>query len=203
MRVRNNERRRTMLVKGSTVYLRTIRETDIPQLAEYLSDIEMRGPYFPIFIDSEATLKKMYAEDGFLSEQHGDLLICDIKDNTLLGILYYFKSVPYYDGFEIGYRLFDTGNSGRGIMTEALMLCTYLLFIWLPIHRLELKIMPDNSGSKRVAEKCGYQFEGVARQAAFHHGAHHDFAIFSILRHEAPKTLKEAHERLAALKQSK
>jgi [ribosomal protein S5]-alanine N-acetyltransferase len=189
-----------MLVKGKNVYLRAIREADLNQYAAYISDIEMRGPYFPIYIDSESSLKKMYAEDGFMTEEHGDLYICSMGDDTPLGILYYFKATPYYDGLEIGYRLFDTGNSGRGIVTEALMLATYMLFVWLKIHRLELKIMPDNIGSKRVAEKCGYQFEGIARQAAFHHGAHHDFAIFSILRHEAPKTLDEVHERLNALK---
>jgi len=190
-----------MIVKGPTIYLRSVRETDLSQLYEYDCDIEARGPYFPIFISSETSFKREFQENGFLSRDDGTLLICDM-DDELLGLMYYFEATPYYDGLEIGYRLFDTGNSSRGIMTEALMLCTHLLFSWLRIHRLELKIMPENSASKRVAEKCGYQFEGVARQAVFHHGAHHDFAIYSILRDEAPKTLEEAIERLQALKSS-
>jgi [ribosomal protein S5]-alanine N-acetyltransferase len=189
-----------VLVKGEKVYLRTVLEKDLPELVGYMSDVEMRGPYFPIFIDTEQSLKKMYQEDGFFTEEHGDLLICDIKDDTLLGVLYFFKSTPYYNGFEIGYRLFDTGNSGRGIVSEALMLCTYLLFMWQPINRIELKIMPENIGSRRVAEKCGYQFEGVARKAVFHHGAYHDFGIHSILREEAPKSLEEALQRLQTMK---
>lgn len=190
-----------MLVKGEKVYLRAIRESDLDAIYEFNCDVEMRGPYFPIYVDSESALKTMYDDDGFFTEEHGDLLICDVANDELLGILFYFKSTPYYNGFEIGYRLFDTSNSGRGIVTEALMLCTYFLFLWRPINRLELKIMPENIGSRRVAEKCGYQFEGVARKAVFHHGAYHDFGIHAILRDEAPKTLTEALQRLKALAQ--
>ncbi len=41
-------------------------------------------------------------------------------------------------------------------MTEALTLFTYLLFAMYKINRLELKIMPGNAPSRRVAQKCGY-----------------------------------------------
>ena len=104
----------------------------------------------------------------------------------------YFKTTPYFDGLEVGYRLYDTGQSNRGVMTEALCLCTYVLFVTRKINRLELKIMPDNIPSKRVAEKCGYTFEGVNRGAIFHRGAYRDMEVYSILREEAPATLEDA-----------
>jgi RimJ/RimL family protein N-acetyltransferase len=50
--------------------------------------------------------------------------------------------------------------------------------------------------SKRVAEECGYKFEGVARGAVFHRGAYRDMEVYSILRQEAPATLEEALARI-------
>ena len=188
-----------MLVKGPHVYLRTVRAADLDQLYRYSCDVEARGLYFPIFFDSESGFKREFEQGGFLKPDSGTLLICDHTDR-LLGIMYFFKATPYFDGFEIGYRLLDIQNSGRGVMTEALMLCTYLLFVWKKINRLELKIFPENIGSKRVAQKCGYQYEGLLRGCDFHRGENRDMESYSILRSEAPRTLAEALARLDTLR---
>jgi RimJ/RimL family protein N-acetyltransferase len=188
-----------MLVKGPNLFLRTVRAADLDQLYLYVCDVEARGLHFPIFFDSESAFKHEFEEDGFLKPDRGTLLICDRADR-LVGIMYFFKATPYFDGFEIGYRLFDIQNSGRGLMTEALMLCTYLLFTWKKINRLELKIFPENIGSKRVAQKCGYQFEGLLRGCDFHRGEYRGMESYSILREEAPRTLAEALARLDALR---
>lgn len=188
-----------MLVRGPQVYLRTIRVADLDQLYLFSCDVEARGLYFPIFFDSESAFRHSFEKDGFLTDHNGTLLICDQADR-LVGAMYFFKATPYFDGYEIGYRLFDVQNSGHGVMTEALMLCTYLLFVWRKINRLELKIFPDNIGSKRVAQKCGYQYEGLLRGCDFHRGENRDMESYSILRSEAPRTLDEVLARLAALR---
>jgi RimJ/RimL family protein N-acetyltransferase len=43
---------------------------------------------------------------------------------------------------------------------------------------------PLNLASKRVAEKCGFKFEGIARGSFFHKGKNHDSEVYSILRDE-------------------
>lgn len=180
-----------MLIKGINLYLRTIRESDLDTLYELSCDIEARGHYFPIFISSETAFRHKFKQTGFWSDDHGDILICDLNDR-ILGMLHYFKAAPYFDGLEVAYRLYDTGQSNRGIMTEALCLCTYMLFISRKINRLELKIMPDNVPSKRVAKNCGYKLEGVARGAIFHRGEFRDMEVYSILREEVPATLEDS-----------
>lgn len=187
-----------MLVKGPHLYLRTVRAADLDRLYLYICDVEARGPHFPIFFDSESDFKHEFEEHGFLKPDDGTLLICD-RDDRLLGLMYFFKATPYFDGYEIGYRLFDIQNSGHGLMTEALLLCTYLLFVWKKLNRLELKIFPENIGSKRVAQKCGYQYEGLLRSCIFQRGQHRDMESYSILRDEAPRTLDEVLARLEAL----
>lgn len=187
-----------MLIKGPTVYLRTVREKDLDMLYDFMCDVEGRGPYFPIDITSEATFRKDFQKHGFVHDDDETiLLICDPQD-TILGVMFVFRATPYFAGLEIGYRLFNRDVHGKGVMTEALMLCSYLLFTWKQINRLELKIIPQNMASRRVAEKCGYTLEGVARECIFLRGQHHDMAIYSLLRSEAPATYEEALSRLPA-----
>ena len=179
-----------MIIKGKRLSLRTVREKDLDALYDLVFDAAARGPYYPIFIWSETEYKREFQQNGFWSDEHGELLICDLEDR-MLGEVYYFRAAPYFDGYELAYRLFDVGQSNRGVMTEAVTLFTYLLFCVKKINRLELKIMPENIASKRVAEKCGYVLEGVARGAFFHRGAYRDLEVWSILRQEARTSLED------------
>ena len=36
----------------------------------------------------------------------------------IVGSIYFFKSIPYFDGLEIGYTMFDPQQRRQGIMTE-------------------------------------------------------------------------------------
>ncbi len=179
-----------MLVTGKRLLLRTVRESDLDRLYMLNCDVEARGEYFPVYVKSETAFKHEFQQHGFWSDSAGQMLICT-HELELLGLLLYFKSTPYFHGFEVGYRLFDTRRSNRGIMTEALFLGTYFLFTAHPINRLELKIMPANIASKRVAVKCGYQPEGIARGGMYHRGTYGDMEVYSILRHEAPSSLED------------
>jgi ribosomal-protein-alanine N-acetyltransferase len=185
------------MIRGKNIYLRTVRESDLDFYYERVCDVEGTGQYeyYCIFVPSEAEFKRNFHENGFWDNDFGELLICD-QDDHVLGVILFFKAVPYFDGFEIAARIFDVEHRSRGIMTEALTLFTYLLFTLKKVNRLELKIMPANAPSKRVADKCGYKFEGVARGAVFHRGAYRDMEVYSILRQEAPATLEEALARL-------
>jgi len=117
--------------------LRTVRETDLDILYTALSDLASRGDYFPLHLFSEATFKREFHEHGFWTNDFGRLLICDL-DERLLGSIWYFQAVRYYDGLEIGYHLFDVGRRNTGVMTEALSLLTHYLFAARKINRLQI-----------------------------------------------------------------
>jgi ribosomal-protein-alanine N-acetyltransferase len=184
-----------VMIKGRNVLLRMVRELDLDLLFSYAGDIEGRGLYYPIFLSSEAEFRRRFEETGFWKEEYGELLVCDLEDR-MLGVVSYYRAAPYFDGFEVAARLFDISMSNRNIMSEALSLFNYLLFTVKKINRLEARIMPENGASKRMAEKCGYRFEGVARGAVFHRGAYRDMEVYSMLREEAPATLEEALNRV-------
>jgi RimJ/RimL family protein N-acetyltransferase len=45
------------------------------------------------------------------------------------------------------------------------------------VNRISLVIAPENTPSRRIAEKCGFQLEGTARGAFFHGGRSVDVLI--------------------------
>ncbi len=71
---------------------------------------------------------------------------------------------------------------GRGVTTRALrLLCKHALDD-LRLERLELITDPDNRASQRVAEKVGFQREGVLRSHLLHpDGRRRDSVMFSLL----------------------
>jgi RimJ/RimL family protein N-acetyltransferase len=71
---------------------------------------------------------------------------------------------------------------GRGLTTRALRLLSRHALEDLGIERLELITDPDNRASQRVAEKVGFQREGVLRSHLPHpDGRRRDSVMFSLL----------------------
>jgi RimJ/RimL family protein N-acetyltransferase len=71
---------------------------------------------------------------------------------------------------------------GRGVTTRALRLLCKHSFEELELERLELITDPDNRASQRVAEKVGFQREGVLRSHLLHpDGRRRDSVMFSLL----------------------
>ena len=73
----------------------------------------------------------------------------------------------------LGYKM-DGTEINQGYMTEAVRACAELAFRRLGLHRIEGNIMPRNRPSLRVAEKCGFQEEGMARAYLRIHGVWED-----------------------------
>lgn len=172
------------MIKGERINLRVVREKDLDLLFELWSDIENRGDFFPIDLSSEVEFKNKFSRDGFWTKDYGRLLIVS-RDDRILGSIWYFKSVPYFDALEIAYILFDEKSRKKGMMTEALSLLVKFLFETREVNRLQLTVAMGNAASRRVAEKCGFRSEGIARQALFHKGRSVDVEWFSLLREEA------------------
>ncbi|MBK9050069.1 MAG: GNAT family N-acetyltransferase [Chloroflexi bacterium] len=169
------------MIRGKHISLRTVRESDFEHLFERWSDVANRGDHYPVKLPSQIDFRRRFQEHGLWEETSGTLLIW--ADEQIVGLIAFFPAM-YYSGFEIGYIMFDVASRGKGYMTEALALLTRFLFGTKKINRLQLTVMPGNVASKRVAEKCGFQAEGIMRGAIFHRGTHHDVEMFSLLRHE-------------------
>lgn len=85
---------------------------------------------------------------------------------------------------EIGYWLAKE-MEGRGLITNASRVIIRYAFETLGMHRIELRSSVDNIRSRRIAERLGFRFEGVAREACKLSSGYHDMEIFSLLSTEA------------------
>ena len=83
---------------------------------------------------------------------------------------------------EIGYWMRSDAR-GRGVMTRAVLLVARWAFDEGGAARVQLRADVDNVASRRVAEKAGFQLEGVLRSAHWNArlGRRQDWAMYSLL----------------------
>ena len=174
------------MLRGDNIELRLVREGDLNTLYESLSNLETRGDYFPLGVMSEPSLRAEFDKNGFWDKDEGMLLMV-IDSGEIAGEIEYFPITHYLQGYELSYQLFGSQHAGKGYTTEAVNLLVDYLFARKRVNRMQLNIHPGNAASKKVAEKCGFRFEGLQRGCWFHQGEYHDLEIWSLLREEAGK----------------
>lgn len=172
------------MMRAADFSLRLIRRGDLEVLAPLLSDLDLRGEYLPSALVSPVDLEHKFAADGVASDSFTRLLIVENGSDRIIGTIWHFRSVPYFNAREIGYTMLSPEHRGRGIATRAVRLLVRHLFDSLLINRLEIRMDTRNQASERVAIKCGFTKEGVARGANFVRGRHVDMNVYALLRAE-------------------
>lgn len=176
------------MIKGKLVTLQLITEKHLDSLYQLHMDISNRGEYLPLKITPEPQFKAKFRETGFWTDEFSQLIILN-KQNELVGSIWTMKTVPYFDALEIGYIIYHKENYGKGYMSEALSLFVDYIFKVKTLNRLEIRVLPGNIASEKVAIKCGFIFEGAIKEAIFHHGRHQDLRQFALLRKDYNLTL--------------
>lgn len=88
---------------------------------------------------------------------------------------------------EIGYWL-DSALQGRGIMTRCVVKLTSLAFFVLKANQVVISADVDNISSRHIAERIGFQFDGIFRQWLLNAaGELSDMARYSMLKPEWEK----------------
>ncbi|MFC4561291.1 GNAT family N-acetyltransferase [Nocardiopsis mangrovi] len=82
---------------------------------------------------------------------------------------------------EVGYWLAPQAR-GRGLATEAVIAVSRWAVLDQGFQRVELKAGTANTGSRGVAERAGFTFEGVERSAMPLHTGRTDLAVYSLIR---------------------
>jgi ribosomal-protein-alanine N-acetyltransferase len=91
---------------------------------------------------------------------------------TLGGIIY-----GALRGAHIGYWI-DYRAANKGFITQSVEVITAYAFNELGLHRIEINLRPENSASRRVAEKAGFHFESERPRFLHIDGAWRDHITF-------------------------
>jgi [ribosomal protein S5]-alanine N-acetyltransferase len=81
---------------------------------------------------------------------------------------------------EVWYAI-AAASRGYGIAAEALDALAIALILEHGFHRIEVRVASGNTGSRRVAEKAGFTYEGLLRNAGYVHSGRVDLAVWSLV----------------------
>lgn len=150
------------------------------------NDTSEKGPYYPTVLRTMSDTKRIFNEHGFFSKEGGRFLI-ENKASEIVGDISFFKLAHYLEGYEIGYQIYKEQHRGKGYTSEALILFSAFLFDYFPINRLQICMEKDNIASEKVAQNCGYIYEGQMRNAWTVGGKVINNQVYSMIREEALK----------------
>ena len=119
-------------------------------------------------------------EQGWDSGSSAGFAIRDGADGSAIGFAGFVELDLEQEQGEIGYVVAPAAR-GRGAAGRALALLTSWGLAELGLKRIELRIVPANEPSARIAERAGYRLEGTFRSIQFAEGRRTDIDIWSRL----------------------
>jgi RimJ/RimL family protein N-acetyltransferase len=117
--------------------------------------------------------------------------VYDVRQEAYLGVLSYLRISPAAGSIEVGNINFSKAMQRSPVSTEAI----YLTIKWAfdaGYRRFEWKCNALNKPSRQAAQRLGFSYEGVFRQALVVKGRNRDTAWFAMIDKEWP-ALKEAY----------
>jgi RimJ/RimL family protein N-acetyltransferase len=123
--------------------------------------------------------------------------IRDEQTGRAAGVASYLRIDPPLGVIEVGHIALSPALQRTVAATEAMYLMMARVFDELGYRRYEWKCDALNAPSRRAAERLGFTFEGVFRQATLYKGRNRDTAWYAIVDQEWP-AVKRAYERWLA-----
>ena len=127
---------------------------------------------------------------------HDDPMFHTITDTTSsksVGLASYLRITPDNGVIEVGHIHFSPLMQGTRTATESMFLMMQRVFDELGYRRYEWKCDALNAPSVRAAQRFGFQFEGIFRQATMYKGRNRDTAWFAITDSDWPR-LREGYQ---------
>jgi len=104
-----------------------------------------------------------------------------IVDHVLKGLIG-LNSIDHLNrNASIGYWI-SKDMEGQGIMTKSLRKLIEFSFQKLEFHRLEIRCALNNHKSKKIAERLGFEKEGILKKAIAHYGHYFDAYLYALLK---------------------
>jgi RimJ/RimL family protein N-acetyltransferase len=119
--------------------------------------------------------------------------IIDEVTGRAVGVASFMRIDPTNGVIEVGHINFSPRLQRTPAATEAMFLMMRRVFAELGYRRYEWKCDSLNAPSQRAADRLGFSYEGLFRQAVVYKGRNRDTAWFSIVDSEWPR-LEAAYE---------
>ncbi|WP_406444327.1 GNAT family N-acetyltransferase [Streptomyces sp. NBC_01613] len=152
-------------------------DADVAIWLRGFTDPEFRRWNTPIRpVDDLATARRSLRAKtlGSVEGTAASYCVADAATGTPLGHIGVNAINPVLSNARVGYWVLPEAR-GRGVATRALAVASGWALGELGLHRLELDHAVGHEASCRIAERCGYRYEGTLRGAMFEAGRHDAF----------------------------
>ncbi len=188
-------------LQTSRLRLRPFRHDDAAAYAAYRSD-ESTARYqswqvpFPL-AEAQRNVAEAAAMDGPTEGAWFSLAITHQESDEAIGDVVA-RLESNGRAAEVGYSL-AVAHRGKGYATEAVQRLLAYLFNDVGIGRTHAGVHPDNVASMRVLERCGFVYEGTARQSYWKGDVCSDDVSYGLLSDEWIEWSGRSTERPAAV----
>jgi len=162
--------------------MRQLTHADVEPMFAYASDPEV-SRYVSWTAHEPPAETARFIEFTLTKYRAGDVSDWAIEhrhDGRMIGTIGFVWWLPDHARVELGYAM-HRNYWGQGLMSEAVAVVAAFGFARMNLNRIEARIIPANTGSRRVLEKNGFFCEGLLRQQARVKGRFADFLLYSLL----------------------
>lgn len=136
------------------------------------------------FSDEAAFRRHIESAEASLDPLH--YAVIDLASGRAVGTLALMRIEPVHGVMEVGHVAFSPDLKQTPVSTEAHFLLMTYAFEQLGYRRYEWKCDSLNAPSRKAAERLGFRYEGLFRQALVYKGRTRDTTWFSIIDAEWP-----------------
>lgn len=173
----------TLTVATPRLHVRPLQSDDTEQVAKIFADKQTRRwlPFPKEYgkIEARAWCTEMASErrDSGAGDHYG---VIRREDDQLVGCLWTKRTDWGALVTEISYAVAPDAR-GFGMAAEAVDALAIALILEHGFHRVELRVAPGNVASRRVAEKAGFTYEGLLRDAGYVYSGRVDLQVWSLV----------------------
>jgi RimJ/RimL family protein N-acetyltransferase len=182
------------VIPGERIRLRRIERADLPRLAGWVNDPEVRRHLAHIYPMSVA-LEERWFEAQLGAEPAAQPFAIDVRAEALLpesadpawtpaGVCGLHAIDWLARSAELGLFIGPTELRGAGYGTDVVRTLVSWCFRAINLHRVHLRVYEDNAAGIRCYEKVGFRVEGRLRQSRFQDGRYLDTLVMALLRDE-------------------
>lgn len=170
------------MIIGKKIYLEALSSTHSEAILEILNDIDIAlgegRNEFPINQERQSEWLKNSLNDNSMR----GFAVMSLETKKCIGYTSFRYVNPIARVAHIAIK-FGSDIQGKGYGTDTIKVFMAFLFYKMNINRLQGHIAEYNTASQRLfIDKCGWQKEGIAREAIFMNGQLYNNVMVAILR---------------------
>lgn len=180
-----------MNITGNRVYLRAMEISDMELYRADINRPETEGAIVGWSYPVSSRQQELWFERASGDRANQRFTIVNMETDEPVGMIS-LVNIDMKNGVAYnGIRMFGDGNKGRGYGTDALLALMDYAFNQLRLNRLEADILESNKPSQGLYKKCGWEVEGLKREAVYKNGGFVNQLHLGILKADYEKIKDE------------